>query len=100
MRAVLRETGWNADLAVEPTGEPPAPVRDQVVVAVEACGVCHRDLIDRSGRFAFVRLPVVPGHEAVGRVTAVGPQATSGRSAIGSPPCTATTAAPARRASP
>jgi len=35
--------------------------------------VCHRDLIDREGRFPFIKLPVVPGHEAAGRVLAVGP---------------------------
>lgn len=76
MRATLREVGWSADLAVAPAGDPPAPAGDQVVVAIEACGVCHRDLIDRAGRFPFLRLPVTPGHEAVGRVTAVGPKVT------------------------
>jgi acryloyl-coenzyme A reductase len=72
-RARLREVGWAANLEVEPF-EPPAPTGDQVVIAVEACGVCHRDCIDRAGRFAFVRVPITPGHEAVGRVIAIGPQ--------------------------
>jgi acryloyl-coenzyme A reductase len=74
-RAVLREAGWAADLAIEPVDAPPSPVRDQVVIAVEACGVCHRDCIDRAGRFKFMRLPITPGHEAVGTVIAVGPDA-------------------------
>jgi acryloyl-coenzyme A reductase len=51
-------------------------VRDQIAIAVEACGVCHRDCIDRAGRFKFIRLPITPGHEAVGRVIAVGPEVT------------------------
>lgn len=38
--------------------------------------MCHRDLIDREGRIPFLRLPVVPGHEGVGRVIAVGPEVT------------------------
>jgi acryloyl-coenzyme A reductase len=76
VRARLSAVGWDRDLAIEPGGPAPAPVRDTVVVAVEACGVCHRDCIDRSGRFAFIRVPITPGHEVVGRVIAVGPDAT------------------------
>lgn len=74
-RARLQRTGWDADLAIEEVAEPPAPQRDQVLVEVEACGVCFRDCIDRAGRFPFIQLPITPGHEAVGRVVAVGPDA-------------------------
>lgn len=73
MRAVMREIGWDAALALEPAGAPPVAAGDGVVVEVEACGVCGRDCLDRAGRFAFVQPPIVPGHEAVGRVVAVGP---------------------------
>ncbi len=45
----------------------------QVLVAIEAIGVCHRDLIDRSGRIPFMTIPITLGHEACGRVIAVGP---------------------------
>jgi acryloyl-coenzyme A reductase len=72
-RIRMHEAGWSADLAVEAAEPPAAPVRDEIVVAVEACGVCHRDCIDRAGRFPFLRLPITPGHEAVGRVVAAGP---------------------------
>lgn len=72
MRARLREVGWDAALAIEPDGDAPAPGPGEIVVEVEACGVCGRDCIDRAGRFAFVQLPVTPGHEAVGRVVAIG----------------------------
>ena len=73
IRARLRAIGWDADLTIEAAPPAPSPARDEVVVAVEACGVCHRDCIDRAGRFAFVQVPITPGHEAVGRVVAVGP---------------------------
>ncbi len=73
-RARLHEAGWDGALQVDVEAEAPkAPVRDQVQIEVEACGVCHRDLIDRAGGFAFMRLPITPGHEAVGRVVAAGP---------------------------
>ena len=73
-RAVLVATGWDAPLAYEEVTTPlAAPAGDQVAVRVEACGVCHRDLIDRAGRFPFQRVPIVPGHEAAGVVVAIGP---------------------------
>ena len=76
-RARLVASGWDQDLVYEPAAEdPPAPQGPMVLVAVEACGVCHRDLIDRGGRFAFLQLPITPGHEAVGRVVAVGSEVT------------------------
>lgn len=70
--ARLVEAGWAQDLCVD-TLDPRDPVGDEILVAVEACGVCHRDLIDREGRFPFLSLPRTPGHEAVGRVIALGP---------------------------
>ena len=76
-RARLVATGWDEDLTIETSDEgPAAPSRDQVRIEVEACGVCYRDCIDRAGRFKFIRIPITPGHEVVGRVTAVGPDAT------------------------
>ncbi|MCA9677022.1 MAG: alcohol dehydrogenase catalytic domain-containing protein, partial [Myxococcales bacterium] len=75
MRIRLQAPGWDRDLAVE-AGDAPAPTGRQVTVAIEACGVCHRDLIDRAGRFPFMQVPITPGHEAVGRITAVGPDVT------------------------
>ncbi|MEJ7633582.1 alcohol dehydrogenase catalytic domain-containing protein [Aeromicrobium sp.] len=76
MRARLSELGWDHDLVVEPVGEPPVPTGDEIVVEVEACGVCGRDCIDRAGRFGFVQVPITPGHEAVGWVVAAGPDVT------------------------
>ncbi len=72
-RARLTEVGWDKDLALSETDESlPTPSGAQVLVEVEACGVCYRDCIDRDGRFAFIQIPITPGHEAVGHVIAIG----------------------------
>jgi propanol-preferring alcohol dehydrogenase len=46
-----------------------------VLVEVEACAVCRTDLQLCEGDLAAHRLPIVPGHQAVGRVVALGPAA-------------------------
>jgi propanol-preferring alcohol dehydrogenase len=48
------------------------PGRGEVAIGVVACGVCRTDLQLAEGDLAPRRLPVVPGHQVVGRVTAVG----------------------------
>jgi D-arabinose 1-dehydrogenase-like Zn-dependent alcohol dehydrogenase len=68
--------GWDEPMVVEEQPDPPAPTGTEVVVAVEACGVCHRDLIDRGGGIPFMKLPITLGHEATGRVHAIGPDVT------------------------
>lgn len=52
----------------------PEPVAGpgEVVVEVSYCGVCHTELDEIEGRTPPPNLPVVPGHQAVGRVAAVG----------------------------
>jgi alcohol dehydrogenase, propanol-preferring len=50
----------------------PAPGPGQVRVRVEACGVCRTDLHVVDGELPNPKLPIVPGHEIVGRVEAVG----------------------------
>lgn len=52
----------------------PPPVADEVLVDVEAVGLCHADLAARDGAFP-VPMPAVLGHEGVGVVRAVGPGA-------------------------
>ncbi|MCA9728839.1 MAG: zinc-dependent alcohol dehydrogenase family protein [Candidatus Eisenbacteria bacterium] len=51
----------------------PDPGPDQVRIRIEACGVCRTDLHVRDGELDEARLPIVLGHEIVGRVDAVGP---------------------------
>lgn len=59
----------------------PSPGPGEVRIKVSACGVCHTELDEIEGRTAPPRLPVVPGHEVVGRVDKVGAGAT--RFAVG-----------------
>jgi propanol-preferring alcohol dehydrogenase len=51
----------------------PEPGAGQVRVRVLACGVCHTELDEIEGRTAPPYLPVVPGHEVVGRIDRIGP---------------------------
>lgn len=51
----------------------PIPGPGQVRVKVLACGVCRTDLHVVDGELTHPKLPLVPGHEIVGRVDAVGP---------------------------
>src|SRR6516162_10207979 len=51
----------------------PQPAAGQILIAVEACGVCRTDLHVVDGELPNPKLPIVPGHEIVGRVAALGP---------------------------
>ena len=53
--------------------ELPPPGAGEVQVRVAACGVCHTDLHTVEGDLPLPRLPLVPGHQIVGRVVALGP---------------------------
>ncbi|MCS7241893.1 zinc-dependent alcohol dehydrogenase family protein [Candidatus Caldatribacterium sp.] len=50
----------------------PEPGDGGVLVAVQACGVCHTDLHIVAGELPARRLPIVPGHQIVGKVVQVG----------------------------
>jgi len=50
----------------------PEPGPNQVRVQVEACGICHSDLLAKEGFWPGVTYPRVPGHEVAGRVDKVG----------------------------
>jgi D-arabinose 1-dehydrogenase-like Zn-dependent alcohol dehydrogenase len=50
----------------------PEPVSGQVRVKVEACGVCHSDVIVKEGLWPGLQYPRVPGHEVAGRIDALG----------------------------
>ena len=72
---VLQQTGALKDnprpLCAE---ERPLPVvgAGEILVRVHACGVCHTELDEIEGRTPPPRLPVIPGHQVVGRVAEVG----------------------------
>jgi alcohol/geraniol dehydrogenase (NADP+) len=48
---------------------------EEVEVAVDYCGICHSDLSMINNEWGMSQFPFVPGHEVVGRVTALGAQA-------------------------
>src|SRR5215831_11667714 len=50
----------------------PEPRPDEVLVEVSACGVCRTDLHLVEGELVAPRYPIIPGHQAVGRVVARG----------------------------
>ena len=52
--------------------EQPAPGPDELLVEVQACAACRTDLQIVRGDLAARRLPIIPGHQVVGRVAAVG----------------------------
>lgn len=52
----------------------PVPGRGEVLIDVAACAVCRTDL-QIEGDLPARRSPVVPGHQAVGRIVALGPEA-------------------------
>lgn len=66
---VLRSIGEPLLLSELPC---PRPQAGQVLVRVEACAVCRTDLHVVDGDLTRAKLPLVPGHEAVGVVAAVG----------------------------
>lgn len=53
-----------------------APRPDDVAIAIDYCGVCHTDIHFAENDWGRTNYPVVPGHEIIGRVTAVGSEVT------------------------
>ncbi len=52
--------------------EKPTPKDNEVLIKVEACGICHSDNFVKQGGFPGLEYPRVPGHEVVGIVEKVG----------------------------
>lgn len=66
MKAVqVREPGSDLELVEK---EIPEPAEREVLIKVEACGICHGDAIPMRGGFPGLSYPRVPGHEVVGIV--------------------------------
>ena len=55
----------------------PVPDGEEVLVRVAACGVCHTELDEIEGRTPPPQLPIIPGHQVVGRVEAMGERVSS-----------------------
>ena len=76
MRAMVLQTLGGLD---EPGGPlqlsevaRPEPASGEILIEVSTCGVCHTELDIIEGRTPPPRLPVIPGHEIVGRVAKLG----------------------------
>lgn len=71
--------GWAATAPGQPLmpqGYDPGPLgAEEVEVAVDYCGICHSDLSMIDNEWGMARYPFIPGHEVIGRVVALGPQA-------------------------
>src|SRR5262252_5726482 len=59
----------------------PQPASGEILIRVEACAVCRTDLHVIDGELPHPKLPLIPGHEIVGRVVRLG--ASSSRFVIG-----------------
>ena len=70
---VLEEAGKPLREAERPI---PVPGPGQVLLKVETCAVCRTDLHLIDGELPDIPLPIVPGHEIIGRVVRCGPGAT------------------------
>lgn len=55
----------------------PDPGRTQVRIKVEACGVCHSDVLVKEGLWPGLPYPRIPGHEVAGRIDALGADVTT-----------------------
>jgi propanol-preferring alcohol dehydrogenase len=62
---------------LEPADVPdPRPGEREILIAVRACGICHTDLHEVEGEIPLPRTPLIPGHQIVGQVAALGPGCT------------------------
>jgi len=50
----------------------PVPAEHEILLKISTCGVCHTELDEIEGRTPPLQLPVVPGHQVVGKVQAIG----------------------------
>jgi D-arabinose 1-dehydrogenase-like Zn-dependent alcohol dehydrogenase len=66
--AVISKAGANFEIVER---EIPKPGPGQVRIKVQACGVCHSDVLTKEG-FPGIQYPRVPGHEVVGMIDEVG----------------------------
>jgi D-arabinose 1-dehydrogenase-like Zn-dependent alcohol dehydrogenase len=67
--AQISKAGGDWELVERDLPEPgPADVR----VKVEACGICHSDVLVKDGQWPGLQYPRVPGHEIAGRIDAIG----------------------------
>jgi D-arabinose 1-dehydrogenase-like Zn-dependent alcohol dehydrogenase len=75
MKAVeISRPGGNFEVFERPI---PEPGHGQVRIQVEACGICHSDVLVKEGHWPGLQYPRVPGHEIAGRIDALGADVTN-----------------------
>ena len=52
--------------------EIPKPAAGQVLIKVQACGICHSDVLTKEGAWPGIQYPRVPGHEVAGIIDELG----------------------------
>lgn len=57
--------------------EIPEPLSNEILIKVEACGVCHGEAVIKEGYFPGLTYPRIPGHEVIGTVAKVGNDVTN-----------------------
>ena len=57
--------------------EIPEPGNNEVLIKVEACGICHGDAVSKEGHFPGIKYPIIPGHEVVGVIEKAGQMVTN-----------------------
>jgi propanol-preferring alcohol dehydrogenase len=76
MRAMLLRSTASLDENPRPLElvdvDEPVAVGGEILIRVHACGVCHTELDEIEGRTPPPELPVIPGHEVIGTVVALG----------------------------
>jgi alcohol dehydrogenase, propanol-preferring len=50
----------------------PVPKEHEILLKVSVCGVCHTELDEIEGRTPPLQLPIIPGHQVVGRIVKKG----------------------------
>jgi len=77
MRAVQVSTaGGELELAIR---DIPSPQAGEVLIKIEACGICHGDAVTKEGHHPALVYPRIPGHEILGGLTNWEPTSRAGR---------------------
>lgn len=70
MKAVIaKKAGSPFEVVTVPI---PEPKSHEVLIKVQACGICHSDMFVREGQFPGIEYPRIPGHEVVGEIVKLG----------------------------
>ena len=70
MRAVqVSHAGGDLELVSK---EIPVPEGNEVLIKIEACGICHGDAVTKEGYYRGIAYPRIPGHEVIGYISAIG----------------------------